>query len=56
MRNCCGLEVGRARWEAIVDYVGAYGSPRKSARQLRGTVFHKLRSMGHWYKEDGERG
>lgn len=31
MRNCCGLEVGRMRWEAIVDYVGAYG-PHENPR------------------------
>lgn len=30
-------------------------SPRKSARQLRGRDFHKLRSMGHWYKESSKR-
>lgn len=31
---------------------GGLRTPGKSARQLCGMDFHKLHSMGHWYKED----
>lgn len=35
---------------------GLRPTPRKSARQLCGTDFHKLHSMGHRYKEGIKRG
>lgn len=63
MRNCCGrVRRGGAerRGGGMEGHCRQRGglrpTPRKSARQLCGTDFHKLHSMGHRYKEGIKRG
>lgn len=51
MRNCCGLDgVGEVGGHCRLR--GGLWVPTKIREA---TDFHKLRSMGHWYKERVER-